>query len=78
MSRKGWIIAICATVVMGILTAIKLMPLWATFLAVGSYVFGCISGYIFKSDTLKEESEISKPMVSTVETKPKSPKKVKK
>lgn len=55
MSRKWWTVLIVAVTVIGLFAAIKLMPYWATLVALGSFVFGCFSGYILKKKEIIEK-----------------------
>ena len=55
MSRKWWTVLIVAVAVIGLFAAIKLMPYWATLVALGSFVFGCFSGYILKKKEIIEK-----------------------
>lgn len=65
MSRKWWTILIVIAVVVGVFAAIKLMPLYATLVAVGTYAFGCFSGYILKKKEIIEKI-VEKPVTKTV------------
>lgn len=72
MSRKWWATLIAVAVVIGVFAAIKLMPLYATLVAVGTYVFGCFSGYILKKKEIIEKIvekpvEVIKEVVKKVE-----------
>lgn len=55
MSRKWWAVIIVIAVVVGGFAAVKLMPLWATLVAAGSFVFGTFSGYILKKNEIIEK-----------------------
>lgn len=55
MSRKWWTVIIVIAVVIGGFAAVKLMPLWATLVAVGSFAFGAFSGYILKKKDIIEK-----------------------
>lgn len=68
MSRKWWTVLIVAVTVIGLFAAIKLMPYWATFVALGSFVFGCFSGYILKKKEIIEKI-VEKPVEVIKEVK---------
>lgn len=55
MSRKWWAAIIIIAVVVGGFAAIKLMPLWATLVATGSFAFGAFSGYVLKKKEIIEK-----------------------
>lgn len=55
MSRKSWSILIGIVVVVGVFAAVKLMPLWATLVALGTFAFGCFTGYILKKEEIIEK-----------------------
>lgn len=55
MSRKSWSILIGIVVVVGVFAAIKLMPLYATLVALGTFAFGCFTGYILKKKEIIEK-----------------------
>lgn len=61
MSRKWWTVIITIAVIIGVFTAIKLMPLWAIIIAIGSFAFGAFSGYILKKKDIVEKI-IEKPV----------------
>lgn len=68
MSRKWWTVLITAAVVVGLIVAVKLMPIWATLVAVGSYAFGVFSGYVLKKEKIVEKPvEVIKEVVKRVE-----------
>lgn len=68
MSRKWWTVLIVAVTVIGLFAAIKLMPYWATLVALGSFVFGCFSGYILKKKEIIEKI-VEKPVEVIKEVK---------
>lgn len=68
MSRKWWTVLIVAVAVIGLFAAIKLMPYWATLVALGSFVFGCFSGYILKKKEIIEKI-VEKPVEVIKEVK---------
>nr|DAJ62969.1 MAG TPA: hypothetical protein [Crassvirales sp.] len=68
MSRKWWTVLIVTVAVIGLFAAIKLMPYWATLVALGSFVFGCFSGYILKKKEIIEKI-VEKPVEVIKEVK---------
>lgn len=66
MSRKWWVYLIVVAVIVGVVAAVKLMPMYATLVAIGSYIFGCFSGYILKKKEVIEKI-VEKPVVVTKE-----------
>lgn len=68
MSRKWWAALIGVAVVVGLFVAIKMLPLWATLLAAGSYAFGYLSGYLLKKEKIVEViKQVEKKVVVPVE-----------
>lgn len=72
MSRKWWTVLIVAVVIVGLFAAVKLLPLWATLMAAGTYFFGCFSGYILKKKEIIEKVvekpvEVVKTITKTIE-----------
>lgn len=54
-NKQKWIIALIAVaVVVGVIAAVKLMPMYATLACVASFVLGWIGGYNSKRPEIKE------------------------
>ena len=58
MKKENWILlAIALVVIVVTILMIKFLPLWATFLCLGCFVFGILAGWILKEKQLFKKTK---------------------
>lgn len=66
MSRKWWAIIISIVVIVGVVLAVKFMPVYATLVSIGSFVVGVFAGHKLFPEIKVEEKTVEVPILKTI------------